>query len=108
MWWLALPIAAAAAVMISVGLPSQENEKGVAANSSTQRQPTSIFKPVAVKNMLWSARDEGYVTLADGTQARRVRRSYVDTITWQNPATRASLKWTIPREDVRVVPVTFQ
>jgi hypothetical protein len=48
------------------------------------------------------------VTLADGTPARRVRQSYVDKITWENPRSNASLVWSVPREEVRVVPVNFQ
>jgi hypothetical protein len=68
----------------------------------------AAFKPVAAENLLVEARDEGYVTLDDGTTARRVRRSYVDTITWQDPRTNASLVWSVPREEVRVVPVLFQ
>jgi hypothetical protein len=55
-----------------------------------------------------AAPDEGLVTLADGTPARRVRSSYVDTITWKNPRNNASLRWSVPREEVRVVPVVFQ
>ena len=48
------------------------------------------------------------VTLADGTPARRERIQFVDTITWRNPRTNASLTWTVPREEVRVVPVVWQ
>jgi hypothetical protein len=66
------------------------------------------FKPVAAENVLVSARDEGLITLADGTPARRERLHYVDTITWQNPRTNASLRWSIPREEVRVIPIAFQ
>ena len=66
------------------------------------------FRPVAAENLLLGERDEGYVTLADGTTARRVRQSYVDTITWKDQRTNASLVWRLPREEVRVVPVAFQ
>jgi len=66
------------------------------------------FRPVAAENVLYAAQDEGLVALADGTPARRVRSSYVDTITWKNPRNNASLRWSVPREEVRVVPVVFQ
>lgn len=66
------------------------------------------MKPIAAENVLVSARDEGLVTLADGTAARRERLHFVDTITWKNPRTNASLVWTVPREEVRVVPISFQ
>jgi hypothetical protein len=76
--------------------------------SAADPGPTAAFKPVTAENVLLEARDEGYVTLEDGTRARRVRQSYVDTITWKNPRTHASLKWSVPREEVRIVPVNFQ
>lgn len=66
------------------------------------------FKPVASENVLYAVKDEGLVTLEDGTAARRERLNYVDTITWKNPRTNASVKWTVPREEIRVVPVKFQ
>ena len=68
----------------------------------------AVFKPVAAENVLYAVSDEGLVTLDDGTSARRERLSYVDTITWKNPRTNASVRWTVPREEVRVVPVKFQ
>jgi len=48
------------------------------------------------------------VTLDDGTTARRLRQSYLDRITWKNPETNASLVWSVPREEIRVVPVLLQ
>ena len=66
------------------------------------------LKPVAAENVLISATDEGLVTLEDGTRARRERLQYVDTITWKNARTNASLTWRVPREEVRVVPIAFQ
>ena len=66
------------------------------------------LKPVAAENVLVSARDEGLVILEDGTSARRERLQFVDTITWKNPRTNSSLRWSVPREEVRIVPVVFQ
>ena len=104
-WWLwagALPAAAALAVFLIYGRRAEVNETPASAISAGE------FKPVAAENVLYATRDEGLITLADGTRARRERLNYVDTITWQNPRTHASLKWTVPREEVRVVPVVFQ
>jgi hypothetical protein len=67
-----------------------------------------MFKPVAAENVLYAASDEGPVTLDDGTSARRERLSYIDTITWKNSRTNASVRWTVLREEIRVVPVKFQ
>jgi hypothetical protein len=104
-WWLwagALPAAAALAVFLINGRRAEVDDTPAPVIAAGE------FKPVAAENVLYAARDEGFVTLADGTTARRERLNYVDTITWQNPRTHASLKWTVPREEVRVVPVVFQ
>jgi hypothetical protein len=76
--------------------------------SAPSARASAAFRPVAAENILYATNDEGYVTLEDGTPARRVRTHYVDTITWKNPDGRASLRWTVPREEIRVVPVSFQ
>lgn len=105
-WWLfagALPAAAALAIMIAF-LVSHDRTR----EETAEARPPAPFQPVAAENLLYSARDEGLVTLADGTPARRERFSYVDTITWKNPRTNASVRWSVPREEVRVVPVNFQ
>lgn len=107
-WWLwagAMPVAAAIAVALILATRRDH----------TQPPPTQVaaatlatFKPVAAENVLYAAQDDGPVTLADGTSARRERLSYVDTITWKDPRTNASVRWSVPREEVRVVPVSFQ
>jgi len=65
------------------------------------------YRPVKAANVLYDLQDEGVVTLEDNTPARRVRARYVDTYTWKNPATNASLKWSVPRDEVRVLPASF-
>jgi hypothetical protein len=101
--WLALPAAAALAVVLFSGAPRE---------NATSSEPTvasaPAFKPISSENTLLASRDEGYVTLTDGTPAHRTRQMYLDTITWKNSQTNASLTWTVPREEVRVVPVAFQ
>jgi hypothetical protein len=64
-----------------------------------------LYKPVSVENVLYDSHDEGLVTLDDGAAARRVFQRYLDTYTWRNPRTNASLRWTVPRDEVRVIPV---
>ena len=113
-WWpwaAVLPVVAALAVMIILsarrdrdGVSRPSGQPVVAAPTAT----SAPFKPIAAENLLYAARDEGLVTLADGTAARRERFNYVDTITWKNPRTNASVRWSVPREEVRVVPVSFQ
>jgi hypothetical protein len=123
LWWLwagALPAAAALAVMITLAtrtrpaIPSAAVPPPITAMAKPTvaeqlvAESTAAFKPVAAENVLYSVQDEGLVTLEDGTPARRERLNYVDTVTWKNPRTNASVRWTVPREEVRVVPVKFQ
>ncbi|MDB6127150.1 MAG: hypothetical protein JWM35_1046 [Verrucomicrobia bacterium] len=104
--WAALPLAAALALAVFLRDRAVETVAPPVIAAATKVAPT--FKPVSAKNMLYEHRDDGLVTLADGTTARRFRNSYVDTITWKDPRTQASLRWSVPRTEDRVVPVTFQ
>jgi hypothetical protein len=110
LWAAALPAAAALAILLVLSRPPANRAGNIPASpaaGSAAAAPATL-KPIAAENILYAAQDEGYVTLADGTTARRERLQYLDTITWRNPRTNASLKWTVPREEVRVVPVSFQ
>ena len=101
--WAALPLAASLA-----GLTLLRDRPAPAVTSPAPAPAIAAFKPVSAENLLYAQRDEGLVTLADGTTARRYRSSYVDTITWKNPRTQASLRWSVPRTEERVIPVSFQ
>jgi hypothetical protein len=111
-WWWAvtLPAAAAIALVWSLRSPTAtpSGAEGAAVATVVPATEEGGLKPVAAENVLVAARDEGVVTLDDGTAARRERLQFVDTITWKNPRTNASLRWSIPREEVRVVPIVFQ
>jgi hypothetical protein len=107
--WLAVPMVGAVAAVVAFSLSSNTPAPGeIPTGAVTAPVVAPSFKPIGSEKLLIDARDEGYVTLADGTPAHRVRQSYVDTITWKNLQTNASLKWSVPREEVRVVPVSFQ
>jgi hypothetical protein len=108
--WTALPLAAMAA---GVFLLLQPASVPPAATPAPAPAPAPVaapatFKPVSADKLLYAQSDDGLVTLGDGTTARRYRSSYVDTITWKNPRTQASLKWSVPRTEERVIPVSFQ
>lgn len=103
LWSAALPVAAAIAILAV--LPGKRASRG---GPRIDSNPAATLKPVAAENVLYAVQDEGLVTLEDGTPARRERLNYVDTITWKNPRTNASLTWSVPREEVRVVPVSYQ
>jgi hypothetical protein len=34
--------------------------------------------------------------------------AHVDTITWRDPRSAASIQWSVPREELRIVPVVFR
>jgi len=69
--------------------------------------PSERYRPVAAANVLYDLKDEGTVQLDDQTTARRLRYRYVDSYTWKNPASNASVRWSVPREEVRIVPVRW-
>lgn len=111
--WLTLPVAAAAAVALMLyprPSPKDSPAAPALAENATRAGPAErpVFKPVSAENVLLRSQDEGLVTLADGSAARRVRQSYIDTIVWKDPTGRASLRWSVPRQEERVVPVVFQ
>jgi hypothetical protein len=105
--WTARPAAAAIALLAALVM-RRDIPPPAFANSPAALDAGARLKPVAAENVLYAARDEGFVRLDDGTTARRERLNYVDTYTWKNPRTNASLKWSVPREEIRVVPVNFQ
>lgn len=99
--WLALPAAAALAFLWWRPALSPSGDAPAQAGADT------TLKPMTAVQVLYAAEDDGLVTLADGTRARRERLHFVDTIVWRNPRTNASVAWTVPREEVRFVPVTL-
>jgi hypothetical protein len=111
--WILWPVATTAAVALIVVVGQRQG--AVAPGKSLSNGPVvvqasapaaDLYKPVSTENVLYDSRDEGFVTLADGTAARRVFQRYLDTYTWRNPRTNASLRWTVPRDEVRIVPVS--
>lgn len=93
-------------------MPVERTEPVATSPSTDSRQlavaaPRDSYRPVKAANVLYDLQDEGLVLLNDNVPARRVRARYVDTYTWKNPATNASLKWSVPRDEVRVLPTTF-
>lgn len=65
--------------------------------------PVNRYEPVKVISVLYDLKEDGAATLPDQTEGRQVRYRYVDTYTWRNPATKASLRWSVPRDEVRVI-----
>jgi hypothetical protein len=65
------------------------------------------FRPVAATNVLYDMKDEGLVNGDGDTPARRLRYRYMDTYTWKNPRNNSSLKWSVPRDEIRVLPASL-
>ena len=109
--WLVWPVAAAllalgGLVIVYRGPAGAARLPAPAATVAASAEPTpAAFKPVRATKFLYESLAEGPVMLSDGLPVRRVCNRYVDTYTWRNPRTRASVQWIVPREEVRVVPV---
>ncbi len=71
--------------------------------SKTPVTPVNRYQPVRASSVLYDLKEDGTAYLPDRTEGRQVRYRYVDTYTWKNPATNASLRWSVPRDEVRVV-----
>ncbi len=69
----------------------------------TATVPVNRYQPLRASSVLYDLKEDGTATLPDQTEGRQVRYRYVDTYTWKNPATNASLRWSVPRDEVRVV-----
>ena len=111
--WRIGAASAAALGALAVGLHlaaapgATQSREGISTPQPARPADTEL-KPVAAESILYDVRDEGLVTLDDGREGRRVRQRYLDTITWSAPDARRSLRWTVPREEVRILPVVFQ
>ena len=123
--WRLAAVAATVAVVTTIGVmrwaerpdvaaPVQSRPvapaTAVAANPLPAPTPAASpdrYRPVSAANVLYDLKDEGLAYTADNNPGRRLRYRYLDTYTWKNPRSNASLKWSIPRDEVRVVPVNL-
>ena len=109
--WLLWPVATALVAVCGIAIaywwPAVASRSPApSAQVSVPTEPAlASFRPVAATQFLYESLDEGPVMLSSGLPARRVCNRYVDTYTWRNPRTRASVQWLVPRAEVRVVPV---
>lgn len=102
--WASIPAAAAIAAVAVLG------PRWPARPAAGPAPPASApaLRPVAVRDQLVGPLEEGYVMLADGRPARRLRETHLDTVVWKDPRSAASLQWSVPREEVRIVPLSFE
>lgn len=105
--WRAAGVAAVLAMVAAVGIVSGRRPAPAAAPVPETPVQGPAYEPVAASNVLYDLKDEGAVQRVGEAEARRVRARYVDTYTWKNPRTNASIKWTVPRDEIRVVPASY-
>jgi hypothetical protein len=107
--WRTAAVAAAFAVAGTIGVVSLRKNQSAPTVAQTEPahtlQDEPVYQPVAAANVLYDLKDEG--TVAGNSTARQVRARYVDTYTWKNPRTNASIKWTVPRDEIRVIPASY-
>jgi hypothetical protein len=110
--WDAWSIAAAAAIAFvavfqltrraSAPQPVPEVAKVSTPSDSTPRT-LNRYEPVQATSVLYDLKEDGAAVLTDQSEGRQVRYRYVDTYTWKNPNTNASLRWSVPRDEVRLI-----
>lgn len=108
----ALAVGAAAIFWIFKSPPAPPGLAPLAEVDSAPGRPAATagggqFRPVAATNVLYDLKDEGLVNVEGGTPARQVRARYLDTYTWTNPRRNSSLKWSVPRDEIRVIPASL-
>jgi hypothetical protein len=120
--WRTAGLAAALVVGAALGVvffrspsrPSLSQPEVLAANNpppvQTVTPVTAVresYAPVAATNVLYDLQDEGLVNAGSGQPARQVRARYLDTYTLKDPRSNASLKWSVPRDEIRVIPASL-
>jgi len=111
--WSLVGAAAIAAIAMTVQLarsplPSSDDASQLVSRPpavapvTTEPRPDR-YEPVRAESVLYALKEDGAAKLADNTEGRQVRYRYVDTYTWRNPKTNASVRWSVPRDEVRLV-----
>ncbi|HEY4302673.1 MAG TPA: hypothetical protein VGM73_17515 [Candidatus Didemnitutus sp.] len=115
-WSLCVAAAAAAVTFVALRqspsvapLPDHANSVTRPSGAVTTSQPPlspddAEYRPVDARSVFYGVSAETGVYLRDQTPVQQVRYRYLDTYTWKNQATHASLQWTVPRDEIRVIP----
>lgn len=91
-------------------IPGSTESRSLTASADTPAAKSAAptrFPQVAATNVLYDMKDEGTVYMDGDRTARRVRYRFLDTYTLRNPRTNASLKWSVPRDEIRVLPASL-
>lgn len=118
--WASWSLAGAAAVILAAYLLRPPVKPGVQSPGSALVQvepavpvpslPTPAgsvaanrYEPVQATTVFYDLQESAPTMLPDRSEGREVRYRFVDTYTWKNPATNASVRWSLPRDEVRLV-----
>jgi hypothetical protein len=109
--WTLLGAAAAVAILAfvqssrNVTVPKAAPETAIASAQPTVSPEVAVnrYEPVRATSVLYDLKEEGLTTMPDQSEGRQLRYRYVDTYTWKNSTTNASLRWSVPRDEVRLV-----
>jgi hypothetical protein len=112
--WRVAGLAAAFTLIAAVAIRQSARPPAALAAPSASVALTSMvdshhdhYQPIAATNVLYDLTDEGPVATQGDSLTRRVRARYLDTYTWKNPTTNASLRWSVPRDEIRLVSATL-
>ena len=99
---------AAVALLVFMFGPELRSSEAKAPMTSTASIPDNGFQRTASSRELIRAEDGGVYYNTDHQPEEVLRYSSVERHTWKNPATGARVVVEVPREDVVVIPVSFQ
>lgn len=103
-FWLSVPIAAAAALIILLAAPSpvalHQPQHAVRVPKPVSPAGNDTLRPVQFNTTLVAKRDEGTVLLSGNTPARKFRYSFVDTFEWKDETSGSLLSHAAPRDEV--------
>jgi hypothetical protein len=116
--WRTVRVAAGLVLVSAIGLRVLDPTLRVPVPGTAQVLPVQpalrddrspdIYQPVTAANVLYDLKDEGQVSGGPGSSSEhRLRYRYLDTYTWKNPRNNASLKWSVPRDEIRVIPASM-
>lgn len=101
-WWIASASAIAAGIVLAFVLfrhPQRERTIGpIATNDAPKEVPSAI-----VQSARWSRLEDEGLTLVANEPARQLRRQVVDEVGWYDPRRRATVKTTVPRQQVILI-----
>ena len=109
-------LAAAAVIMVALVLrqmepPATRTPDGGSAGDTAPANPAAVagsgYHPVDASSVYYGATPESGVYLRNQTPVQEVRYRYIDTYTWKNPVTHASMQWSVPRDEIRVIPAVY-